>query len=418
MSEYQDVMLARILYDNDVWHRAGLVPQHFTSPKARAAYQAISALLERGEPANLVTVAKEHPEIDRVWLAELTSMESGGPAEYYVSKVKQEAKHHWLWRLTGEAKEQLEAGESTDGVLEFIEDGLTKITMAGREDDIRHVSQGLPEFIDELERREKLARAGEIPGVPTGFDRFDGMLGGFEKGKLYYVGARPSQGKSALLLNFVAAAAKAGRRVGIISLESSEREIYARFFSANFGVPNNHLRSGLLVGKDKANIALAVDAVKDWPVWICDNPDLDLANLKTVARKLAVVHKVDILYIDYLQYVQESRPGVDRKDHVAEVSRGFKGLARRLDLPVVAAAQLRREADGRAPTIGDFAESSGLEKDADAALLLHHREDAGQTHSWIIAAKVRDGETGWVPVSFVKEHVRFTEVIDGSDEPW
>jgi replicative DNA helicase len=143
-----------------------------------------------------------------------------------------------------------------------------------------------------------------------------------------------------------------------------------------------------------------------------------LANLKVIARKMAVVHRVDVIFVDYLQYVAESRSGMDRKDHVAEVSRGLKGLARRLDIPVVAAAQLRRDADGRIPTIGDFAESSGLEKDADAALLLHHKQDAGVEYSWIIAAKVRDGETGNVRVEFDKKHVRFKELVDSQESPW
>ncbi len=417
MSEYQQAVLGAILLDNDLYHRAGLIPQHFTDGRTRAVYEAISGLIEAGEPANLVTVSKQTEGVDVGWLSSLTDL-GGGSSDAYLKRVKDEARHHWLWRLSAEAKERLEAGDAAVDIQNFLEDGLTKISLHGH-DEVRHLSEGLEGFLDEMERRYEMFRQDTIAGVPTGFDELDGLFGGFEGGKLYYVGARPSQGKSALLLNFITAAAEAGEPVGLITLESSEREALARFTSQTQNVPNENLRTGILSGPSFAKIGAAIDSIKGWPVWVCDSPDLTLSQVKMVARKMAVVHKVKALYVDYLQYIRPDKEDADRKDQVALASRGLKALARRLDVPVICAAQLRRDADGREPHLGDFAESSQIEKDADVAMLLHHWTDAGNEYSKIIVAKNRDGETRPVHVWFDKEHARFQEVgVDRTSEAW
>ena len=408
MSEYQEAVLGAILLDNDLYHRAGLLPIHFTDRKARRAYDAIRAAIERGEPANLVTVGGMLDPHDIPWLAGLTDY-PGGSSDAYIRKVKAEAQHHWLWRLSTEAKERLEAGEDCVAVQEFLEDGLTKISTHGHEE-VRHLNDGLKSFVDELERRYAMFNSGQIAGVTTGFEILDLDFGGFEGGKLYYVGARPSQGKSALLLNFALGAARAGRRVGMITLESSEREAYARAFAQIESVPNQNLRTGN-VGKYMPKIINAATIVSELPVWICDNPDLTTTQVAMVARKMVSVHKVECLYIDYLQYIRADKEVEERRDHVAATSRALKALARRLDVPIVVAAQLRRDADGRWPHLGDFAESSQIEKDADVAMLLHEERDAGVERHWIMIAKNRDGATRNREVVFEKDFARFVAGI-------
>ena len=408
MSDYEDAVLGALLQDNDLFHRAGLIPEHFTNAKARAVYQTITGLIESGQPANLVTVAKEVG--DAAWVSSLTDL-GGGSSEAYLRRVKDDARHHWLWRLSSEAKERLESGADSSEVQNYLEDGLTKISLHGH-DDVRAISEGLAGFVDEMERRYEMYKADKIPGIPTGLSALNAMFGGFEGGKLYYIGARPSKGKSALLLNFLTAAAEAGESVGLITLESSEQEAIARLTSQLENVANESLRTGILSKGSFEKISLAMKAIQGWPVWVCDNPDLTLTQVKMVARKMAVVHHVKGVYVDYLQYIQPDRENAERRDQVALASRGLKALARRLNVAVICAAQLRRDADNREPHLGDFAESSQIEKDADVAMLIHDWTDNGEENHRIIVAKNRDGETGPVRVVFDKSHAKFVETHD------
>ena len=406
MSEYQEVVLGQMLDNEDVWHKAGLTSYHFTDPFPRMVFDTISVLIEDGSPANIVTVKGRMPDIDSARLAGLTSKAPSSAWEFYAGKVKEEAARHHLWRLAGEAKEKLEGDESTEAVLSYLEDGLVSIALHGKED-VRRLGAGLHDYVSLLEKRHK--NPGSLPGITTGFETFDSLFGGFEAQKLYYIGARPAEGKSALLLNLVVNAARAGAKVGIISLESSEQEAYARIFSNIQGVENYKLRQGLFRVVDMARITEAASEVFDWPVWISDNPELTTGELKAVARKMVIAHHAEILFVDYLQYIREDDGTTGegaRREHIAAASRALKALARSLHVPVVCAVQLKRDADGRRPYLGDFGESSQVEKDADVAILIHHYQDQGD-RTILIVAKNRDGATADVPVFFDKEHAKF-----------
>jgi len=405
VSEYQRAILGMMIEEPDIWHKAGLIPTHFTDATYRKVYTGMTKLYESGEPVDLVTLNSVLPDVTASDVAELTTnAPSSSRWEYYAAKVKDEARRHWLWRLAGEAKESIENGEATDQVIGDIEDGLVKIALAGR-DYVTHIGEGLVEFVNILEERYK--RRGEIPGVTTGFDPLDILFGGFEPQKLYYIGARPSKGKSALLLNFVRAGAEAEKRCGLISLESSKEEAYSRLFSNIGNIRNSDIRHGF-IGGSLSKLTDAASRVQEWPVWLCDDPQLTVSEVKTVARKMVIAHGVDCLYIDYLQYIRPDVDGLERREHVAATSRALKALARQLHVPVVCAAQLRRDADNHWPHMGDFGESSALEKDADVALLLHSEEDAGYERTWFCIEKNRDGATQHIEVVFDKEHARFS----------
>lgn len=403
MSEMQRVMLGQIFHDPDTWHRAGLVSEHFTDGFCRMVYEAIGQVMEAGEPLSLLTVKQRVPDIDAARLAQLTDAPRGNWS-FYADRVKEEARRYWLRRLMAEAVEQIDRGDGTDQVYGYVEDGLVKIALAGKED-VRLMAEGLKGYIEELEDRHN--HPGQLPGITTGFEAFDLVFGGFERQKLYYIGARPSQGKSALLLNFLAHAARAGAKCGLLSLESSEREAYARLFAQTQNIENGKLRLGYFRDADMKRIVDAATEIYDWPVWISDNPELTVSEVKTVCRKMVIAHGVEILYVDYLQYIREDEDGVERRDHVAATSRALKAIARQLNVPVVCAAQLRRDADGRRPMLGDFAESSQVEKDADVAILLHEWVDAGIEYHQVCVEKNRDGRTLDIPVVFDKEFARF-----------
>ena len=406
MSDYQNAILGQILLDADVWHRAGLIPQHFVNPWCREVFTTMTHVLESGEPLDMVTLKKTNVSLDSSRLAELTdSVPSASNYEFYAEKVKEEARRHWLWRLAGDAKEQLEGETSTDEVLGSIEDGLVKIALAGRSH-VHHLKDGPMDYVNVLE--ERYNRKGELPGVTTGFEALDEMFGGFEAEKLYYIGARPSKGKSALLLNMLKSAAESGRKGGLISLESSTHEAYSRLFADLGQIHNSDIRKGFF-GGSFGKITAAAEKVHGWDCWICDDPELTVSELKTVARKMVIAHGVEVLFVDYLQYIRtdKSRLRDPRHEQVAETSRALKALARSLGIPIVAAVQLTRAADDHVPRLGDFAESSGCEKDADVAILIHSEGGGDTEQTWLKVQKNRDGQTGDVVVRFEKEYARF-----------
>ena len=406
MSDYQHAILGQILADSDIWHRAGLIPQHFVNPWCREVFTTMSHVLESGEPLDMVTLKKSNRSLDAGRLAELTdAVPTTANYEFYSEKVKEEARRHWLWRLVGEAKEGLEGNSPTDEVLGSIEDGLVKIALAGRSH-VHHIKDGLLEYVGVLE--ERYNSKGALPGITTGFEALDEMFGGFESEKLYYIGARPSKGKSALLLNLLRSAAKDGKKGGLISLESSTHEAYSRLFADLGGIHNSDIRKGFF-GGSFGKITAAAEIIHAWDCWICDDPELTVSELKTIARKMVIAHGVEVLFVDYLQYIRTDKRslGSPRHEQVAETSRALKALARSLGVPVVCAVQLRRDADDHTPRLGDFAESSGLEKDADVAILIHSEGGGDAEQTWLKVEKNRDGPTGAVAVHFEKEFARF-----------
>jgi len=404
VSDYQRALIGQILVEPEILHRAGLTSHHFTDAFLRAVFGTMGRVVESGEPLDILSLRAANQDLDAGRLAELTdNVPTTANWQYYARKVREEARRHWLWRLTSEAKERLEGEQGTDEVLSFVEDGLVSIALSG-EQQVGHIKDGLVEFVNELEERWR--RRGQLPGLTTGFEQLDILFGGFEAQKLYYIGARPAMGKSTLLLNFLQAAAVAGHRVGLISLESSKEEAVSRLFANLGSIRNSDIRHGY-IGKAFDKLTVAASTVSEWNAWVCDNPQLTLSELKTVARKMVIAHKVEVLYVDYIQYVRPERDGVERREHVAETSRGLKALARQLHVPVVCAAQLRRDSDGRWPHMGDFAESASLERDADVALLLHSEGQGDAENHWFCVAKNRDGATQNIQVHFAKDYARF-----------
>lgn len=407
--KYEEVILGQMLNNNDVWHQAGLTSQHFIDPWCRTVFNTISSIIESGDEANIVTVtqAKTIPPSRNVF--ELTDI-AIGDWKANADKVRQEARRHMLYLAAKTAAEKLEHGVDTEVVIGEIEDELVRIAMTGQ-DDVRLLTAGLHDYIEELER--KYREQDDLGGISTGYTQLDKITGGFEEGRLWYLGARPSKGKSALLLNMMANVADKGIGCGLISLESSEREAYNRIISNKANVYSDSIRTGNFRPNDLVKIDSVVTGMKDWNVWVCDNPEMSASQVKAVARKMVIAHHVKILFIDYLQYIREDADDTLRRDHVAATSRSLKAIARQLNVPVVCAAQLRRDVEDRRstwPRLGDFAESSQVEKDADVALLLHDEDDT----VWWCIAKNRDGATVNIPATFDKEHLRFEENLGGS----
>jgi replicative DNA helicase len=274
-----------------------------------------------------------------------------------------------------------------------------------------------------MERIEQLQRGGKtITGVPSGFTDLDEMTSGFQPADLIIVAARPSMGKTALVLNMAQhAAIEHNIPVAIFSLEMSKESLVQRMLTAEARVDAQKLRKGLLRDDDFPRMARAAGILSAAPVWIDDTPAITLLEMRSKARRLKADSDLGMIIVDYLQLMQ-GPPGVEsRQQEVSQISRGLKALAKELNVPVLALSQLSRAPEQRAgdhrPQLSDLRESGAIEQDADLIMFIYRQEvydgpvdkdgNSLEGRAEIIIGKQRNGPIGFVNVFFHKAYTRF-----------
>jgi len=267
---------------------------------------------------------------------------------------------------------------------------------------------------------------GEISGIRTGFADLDAMTTGLQKSDLILLAARPSIGKTSLALNFAEhAAVREGKTVGVFSLEMSKEQLVLRLLSSVANIDSQRLRTGFLEEMDFTRLAPAMNALAEAPIYIDDTPNISTMELRTKARRLQAESGLDLVIVDYLQLMQSSTQSRDsnRVQEVSDISRGLKGLARELQVPVVALSQLSRQAEMREskePRLSDLRESGALEQDSDLVMFLwrdkERSEDQDQEGEVINLrlAKHRNGPTGETKLWFKKRQTRFVSYAEES----
>lgn len=400
MTQDEKAIIGQMLLDESVYHDCGLRTAQFSESFGRRVHSAISDLVARGVKPDIMTVTDSIGFNHAADISSLTSM-VGSAANwmYYRDRVRNDFRRRELTRLSSVVKD---CADEPDTALEKIEDRLIAIYSDANDGEVVEAKLALRKVVDRTEERFK--RKGELPGIATGITDLDALILGFEASKLYYVGGRPSMGKSALVGNFAVAAANAGKRVGIISLESADTELMTRLLAAETNVDSRNLSTGNLHESDFGRLMDAAGKIADWPMWIYDNPNATLEDIRRRMRQMVLYHKVEIIFLDYLQLITPSGRTMEFREHVARCSTALKGAARSLRIPVVATAQLRRDTQTRRPNLADFSETSQIEKDADVAILIHRDDEANY---WLLTDKNRDGRTGDVPVTFLAPTVRF-----------
>ena len=294
---------------------------------------------------------------------------------------------------------------------------------------------------DLLAESEKIGRATRIDsardrkdmitGLATGFHDLDEILSGLQDGELIIVAGRPSMGKTTFALNVVE---HAGVRVqapcAIFSLEMSREQVARNMLCSHARLDSHRLRRGRLSTHELENLPLHVGALSEAPIYIDDSPGLNTFELRSKVRRLKAQKGLKLVVVDYLQLMQG--PPVDsRQQEIGAISRSLKGLAREMKIPVIAVAQLNRQAeqrDNHLPRMADLRESGSLEQDADVVLLLHREAyyrtaEASTTgggdddrSAQVIVAKQRNGPTGTVKLTFLREYMRFESCTEGPRE--
>ena len=402
--------LGQILIDNAVFHENPLNADDFPDAFSHAVFEAIGRVIDSGQPANLVTVQAECGNRNVVPPGDLAALTNEVPttanARVYADAIRDHAKRRRLARLGRELQERIKS-EDLESVTDYLEGELTALTRQSETSRIVSARDRLPAIVDQIE--ERFHAHGALPGLATGFGTLDDMLLGLQRKRIYYIGARPSQGKSALMLSVAKNLIQAGVRVGIISLESSADEFLTRLLASTSKIGSQQLASGVLPASAFKDLTDAVGDLYEQKLFIADDSNATLSRVRGRIREMVRRFGAQIVFLDYLQLISEERSARQYREHVAECSKALKDLARELDIPIVVLAQLRRDADGRRPTLADFAESGQIERDADVAVLIHHFGEGAQAESALLVEKNRDGRTGSIKVKFNRETVTFSE---------
>ncbi len=357
-----------------------------------------------------------------VQLAE--SVPSAANATYYAQIVKDKAIQRELIQICDTFASRAYSGrEKSSELLDEAETAIMRIADDSYSGQVSHIHDLLKEEFEKL-----TGGVEHLSGARTGFVELDEMLNGMHAGEFLILAARPSVGKTALLLNIMEhVAVDYQSTVLMFSLEMSDQQIAQRLISIRGQINSHELRRGRLPEREFQRIAMVCDALGQAPILIDDTPGLTAMQLRAKARRAKMQHDVKLVMIDYLQLMSAPQAAREsRQQEVSEISRGLKALARELNVPVLAAAQLNRGPEGRTnarPVMSDLRESGSLEQDADVVMLLHRHDyqkeadpNAPPPLTELIVAKQRNGPTGKVDLMFKKEYGRFDPVSMVGDE--
>jgi replicative DNA helicase len=400
--------------------------EDFYKPAHGHIFQAITALYGRGEPADPVTTADE---LRRGGLLEvvggppaLVHLQASTPtitnAARYARIVEELALLRRLIAVAGEIAEiGYQVPEDVTAALDRAESLVFEVADRRSTDSVAPLRELLAAALDNLEAL--YARGEHITGVPTGYQDLDEVLSGLQPANLVIVGARPGMGKTSFALGLAAhAAMEEHLPVLVFSLEMSHLELTQRLLCGEARVDSSRMRNGRLLESDWPKISHAVGRLGEAPLYIDDNPNLTVMDIRAKARRLKSHDGLGLVVVDYLQLMTGRSSAENRQVEVAEISRGLKILARELEIPVVALSQLSRNLESRAdkrPMLADLRESGSLEQDADVVLFLYRDEcydpdspDRGTAE--VIVAKHRNGPTASVRLAFLEHFARFANI--------
>ena len=398
----------------------------FYKPAHQHVFEAIKALYNHGEPADPVTVADELRRAGMLetvgGVAALVALQAETPATTNAARYARIIEEHALLRrLIAVAGEIAEMGYSLPddvaAAMDHAESMVFNVAERRVTDSLKPLNELLTASMDRLEKLYERQEA--VTGVPTGYVDLDHQLYGLQPNALVIVGARPAVGKTAFALGMAAHAAVEARVPTLIfSLEMGCDEITNRLLVQEARVDAGRMRNGRLSEPDWPKLTNAIARLGDAPLYIDDNPNTTVMEIRAKARRLKAQQSgLGLIIIDYLQ-LMSGGSSENRQLEVSSISRGLKILARELEVPVVALSQLSRQLEARTdkrPTLADLRESGSLEQDADVVMFLYrdelyNPETADRGVAEVIVAKHRNGPTGKISLSFLEQYTRFVNM--------
>ncbi len=420
-----------------------ITPNSFYIPAHAEIFKACLGLYKAGAPINVLTVGEQlriTGSLERVgnygYLNQVTDrIESPANLQYYAKNVKNLEIARSLVRffLTG-LEDAYQGIEDIDQFLESVEQHVLEINQGRVE--VSAVPFDVPLSGAMTTVQKLLSHQGMINGVASGFRDLDNLTNGFHAGEMIVLAARPSMGKTALALNIAEAVILGKKPVPTLffSLEMSAEQLAMRMVCGHGRINMTKLRTGFLDSSQKALLAGIGETFKNAPFWIDESSNMTILEMRAKARRVHSQYPLGLIIIDYLQLIAGTDSKVQREQQIAEISRGVKGLAKELNIPVIVLSQLNRESEkeGRQPRLSDLRESGSIEQDADLVLILSKtfdelkskKEDEGSLVEKIhqetivrdlIVAKQRNGPVGTVHLTYLKPYTRFENYASERD---
>lgn len=427
--EAEQAVLGGLMLDPQSYNRisAFLAEADFYRRDHALIFRAIGEMVDRGEPADAVTlgdwfeaqgVAELVGGVSYVYkLANATP--SASSIGSYARIVREKAQ---LRRVIDAATEACTSAWAADAEPSAVVDAAVRAMMGIGKSHTEH-TLSMREALRRLsDRMTKIhANGGVLPGVTSGIAELDKKLGGFQDGDLVLIPARPAMGKTSLLGFCVAHAGSHGIPVGLVSGEQPAEQIALRLVSARSKIAAHRIRNADLQAHEWPKLTIANADMAAWPVWIHDRSAPTIDELKRIARMWRHQHGIRALYVDYAQRIEGK--GRTRYEQVSEVARELKTLARDLNIPVIALAQVNRGVEQRAdkrPGMADIADSGELEKEADQVVMLYrddyyNAESSDKGVAELIVEKNRHGATGTIKVGWDAEHMDFYDLANGRE---
>ena len=434
--EAEEAVVGSLLIDGECFSRlAHLIrPEDFYRERNQICFTACSALFERDEAIDQVTLARELSRTSQLetigGMAYLSHLVSVTPTSAHSEHYAQLISRTSIMRRLIDAASRISAigyddTDDVDATLRQAEDVLFSVRSGQSQRGFIPLRQIYDQY---LEERAAIVEPDSQTQAPllTGYNDLDELLGGMQRADMIILGARPGVGKSTLALNISLTAATNGATVGMFSLEMSREQLASRILSADAEIDSHRLRLGLYTEAEEQRIIDSIGRLSELPVYIDDTPYQSMIEMRSKARRLSLEHGLDLLIVDYLQLIQgRGRGGENRVQEVSEITRSLKGLARDLDVCLLTCSQLSRAPENRPihrPQLSDLRDSGSIEQDADVVLFIHREDMYFTEEEWeqhspgrqypqniaeIIVAKHRNGPTGALRLYFRDTLVRF-----------
>jgi replicative DNA helicase len=436
--EAEKSILGAILLDNFAYNEAAehLKPEDFSLDSHRRIYTRMQDLAESSRAIDLITLVEEldrRKELQAIGdAAYISGLLDGVPdrpsIEHYVKIVRDKALLRGLIHTASAAISR--AAEQSDTAEEILNDTEASIFELSE----KRIGRGFMGVLDIVKDSfgsvdALLQRGQRITGLETHYTDLDEMTSGFQKSDLVILAARPSMGKTSLAMNIAENAAIEDKKVvGMFSLEMSREALLLRLLCSQARVNSHKMRTGSLWREDMQKVVHAMEQLAHAPIFIDDTPGITLSEMRAKARRLKQSQgSLDLLIVDYLQLMTGGgRRYENRTQEVSAISRGLKALAKELEVPVIALSQLSRAPESRGgdhrPQLADLRESGSIEQDADLVMFIFREEvynqddPALQGVAELLIAKQRNGPTGRVKMSFLKDSTRFESMAGGGIE--
>ncbi len=425
--EAEEAVLGSLLIDSEAIFRVShfLKSDDFYIVKHGWIYDVVLGLHERRQPADFVTVCDElenREQLEEIGgPAYISSLINSVPTSIHVEAYGHIVERTALRRRLISAASQIagfayEEDQNVDEVIDRSEAVLFSISQRRVSRDLVPIKQVLADYYDRIAYLYE--HRGEPLGIPTGFIDLDKLLGGLQRSDLIIIAARPGVGKTSMLLAVaLTAARKYKQKVAVFSLEMSNEQLVQRLMSSETGIDSQRLRLGDLQESEWPKFVAAAGRLSDAMLFIDDTPGISALQLRTKARRLHAEYGLDLIMVDYLQLMSGDFRSENRVQEISYISRALKGLARELNVPVLAASQLSRAVEQRhdkKPILSDLRESGSIEQDADVVMFIYrdemyNPETEMKNIADILVAKHRHGPTGTVQLFFRKHLAQFVD---------